>query len=221
MTSGVELPIIPTMCEPKKFYLIRHGETESNRKGIFRGRLDIPLSEKGKEQAFQLRTYFENFSLDAVFTSPLSRAVETAEIAFPGKESIRENRLNNLDLGEWSGKSKALIKENFPGKWEVWKSRPESICFPGGEQLSDVYQRVKEFLARISTSEAQNIAAVSHRSVVKLMLAAAAGLEHNYYWKFHLDNASISVVYFDGERGFTIVKINETHHLEHTIMEWY
>lgn len=209
------------MTELKKIYLVRHGETESNRQGIFRGRLDIPLSEKGRAQALDLRTYFEKIAIDEVYSGPLQRAVETAQTAFPGHTPLIEPQLDNLDLGEWGGKSKALIKENFPGKWEAWTKRPESIRFPGGEELADVFRRVGEFWETVIASDAQSVAAVSHRSVVKVMLAYAAGLEHNYYWKFHLDNASVSLVYYEKDRGFTLVKVNDTHHLGHMVMEWY
>jgi broad specificity phosphatase PhoE len=132
----------------KRIYLIRHGETESNRKGVFRGRLDIPLSQNGREQAVDLRRYFENIPVDVVYTSPLQRAVETAETVFPGHIPVKEKWLNNLDLGKWSG------------------------------------------------------------------------MEKNYYWRFHLDNASVSLIILDRKR-FTLVKLNDTHHLKQTVMEWY
>lgn len=209
------------MTDLKKIYLVRHGETESNRKGIFRGRLDIPLSETGRTQARDLRSYFEKIAIDEVYSSPLQRAVETAQTAFPGHMPVTEPWLNNLDLGEWSGKSKGAIKENFPGKWEEWTTRPESIRFPGGEELADVYRRAGNYWEKITASDTQTVAAVSHRSVVKVMLAYAAGLEHNYYWKFHLDNASVSLVFYEKNRGFTLVKVNDTHHLGGMVMEWY
>ena len=205
----------------KKIYLIRHGETESNRKGIFRGRLNIPLSQRGKEQAAELRGYFENIPVEVVYTSPLQRAVETAEAAFPGHTPIKDQLLDNLDLGEWSGMDKGLVRERFPGQWDIWVKRPESITFPGGECLADVYKRSELFFRKIIAEEAETIAAVSHRSVVKVMLAAAIGLEKDYYWKFHLDNASVSQVYYEPGRGLTIVKVNDTHHLKDIIMEWY
>jgi broad specificity phosphatase PhoE len=205
----------------KKIYLIRHGETESNRKGIFRGRLDVPLSRNGKEQAKDLNRYFQNLHVDVVYTSPLQRAVETAETVFPRHTPIREETLNNLDLGEWSGMEKSLVKERFPAMWENWVKRPESIRFPGGERLDDVHQRARRFFEKILAREAEITAAVSHRSVVKVMIAAALGVERNYYWRLHLDNASVSLLHFEEERGFTLVKLNETHHLKNIVVEWY
>jgi len=205
----------------KRIYLIRHGETESNRKGIFRGRLDIPLSKRGKEQAYSLCTYFEKLQVDIVYTSPLSRAKNTAEIAFPEHKFQTEPLIDNLDLGEWSGQEKSFVKKKFPQQWEAWVKRPEIITFPGGENLEDVLKRSKLFLKKIVSLKEENIAAVSHRSVTKVLLAASIGLEKDFFWKFHLDNASVSQVLYEPERGYTLFKLNDTHHLKKTIMEWY
>ena len=205
----------------KKIYLIRHGETESNRKGIFRGRLDVLLSRTGREQALDLKRYFENIHIDAVYTSPLQRAVETAQTTFPSHSPVKEELLNNLDLGDWSGMDKKIVRERFPQMWESWVNYPETITFPGGERLSDVLQRSRAFFQKIIAVDAESIAAVSHRSVVKVLIAAAVGVEKNYYWKFHLDNASVSLLHFDHERGFTLVKLNDTHHLKDMVVEWY
>lgn len=204
----------------KKIYLIRHGETESNRKGIFRGRLDIPLSQNGREQAVDLRRYFEDIPVDVVYTSPLQRAVETAKTVFPGHTPVKEKWLNNLDLGEWSGMEKSLVKERFPQMWEDWVKRPESIRFPGGERLLDVLKRASLFFGKVAFGEAETVAVVSHRSVIKVLIAFTMGMEKNYYWKFHLDNASVSLLILDRKR-FTLVKLNDTHHLKQTVMEWY
>jgi broad specificity phosphatase PhoE len=205
----------------KKIYLIRHGETESNRKGIFRGRLDILLSQMGKEQARDLKRYFENIPVDVVYTSPLQRAVETAETAFPGHTPLKEELLNNLDLGEWSGMDKKIVRERFPRQWDSWVKRPETITFPGGERLADVLQRSRTFFEKVIAADAESIAAISHRSVVKVMIAAAVGVEKNYYWKFHLDNASVSLLHHDQNRGFTLAGLNDTHHLKDIVVEWY
>jgi len=205
----------------KKIYLIRHGETESNLTGLFRGRLDIPLSQRGRLQAMELKGYFETTAVDLVYTSPLNRAIETAHTAFPDHEPVIEPLLNNLDLGEWSGRNKSLVKEQYPEQWEQWVKHPETITFPGGESLDDVMERSQKFLVNVINGAGENIAAVSHRSVAKVILAAAIGLVRNYYWKFHLDNASVSQLYYDETRGYTLVSLNDTHHLNNSIMEWY
>lgn len=205
----------------KTIYIVRHGETESNRKGIFRGRLDIPLSKTGEKQAKDLRKYFKDKPVDIVFTSPLSRAVKTAEIAFPENEIIKEESINNLDMGLWKGIEKDEFKKRSPKLWKTWIENPEKITFPKGESIADVYIRAGNFLNTIKDTKEKSIVVVSHRSVNKIMLAACIGLKENYFWKFHLDNCSVSIILFEKKRGFTIFKLNQTDHLTHTVMEWY
>jgi len=205
----------------KKIYFIRHGETESNRQGIFRGTLDMPLSKNGLEQAGDLHRYFSLIPIDIVYSSPLQRAVRTAEIAFPTLSPVIDRLVDNLNLGDWSGKEKKKMQEEFPQEWQRWIEEPEKMVFPGGEGLSDVYARVEKFLEKLTGLEQENIAVVSHRSVIKVMLAAMTGLKDRYFWKFHLDNASVCLAFYTGELGFTLAKVNETHHLKEMVMEWY
>jgi len=206
----------------KTIYLIRHGETEANRLGIFRGRLDIPLSQVGVEQAGALAGYFKDLGIEKVFSSPLSRALETARIAFAGKTPQIEELINNIDLGDWSGKEKGLIKEKEGEAWEKWMKCPEKMAFPGGgETLVQVYRRAEKFLDTLIEDDSVRIAAVTHRSVAKVILAVAMGKTEDYFWKFHLDNASVSIIYFAPDRGFTLAKLNHTDHLANTVMEWY
>ena len=158
-------------------YLIRHGETLSNRQGIFRGRLDIPLSEEGILQAHELKKHVSAIDVDAVFSSPLQRAMDTAAIAFPRRDIVKDEDLNNLDLGDWSGGDKKRIAEEFPELWNTWISTPEKMKFPNGEDLDAVYRRAGQFLQRIRQSGLKTTAAISHRSVSKVIIAAAIGLE--------------------------------------------
>jgi len=205
----------------KKIYLIRHAETKSNQEGIFRGRLDIPLSNRGIKQTKDLKKYFSKKEINVVFSSPLKRSMQTSQKSFPEKNIVKEELLNNLDLGKWSGRKKEDIKKNEPEKWEAWINNPEKIKFPEGETLCDVYGRVSSFLKKINSLKETNIVIISHRSVLKILLAALLGLKKDYFWKFHLDNASVSILFYDKTRGYTIYKLNKTDYLKHSIMEWF
>ncbi len=205
----------------KKIYLIRHGETEANKKGIFRGRLDLPLSERGKTQAKELKNYFKDKKIEFVFSSPLIRAYETAKIAFDGLTIEKEELLNNIDLGEWSGKEKSYIKEKEPRLWQMWTTKPEKMVFPGGESLENVYERVYRLKEKLKKMDFESIALISHRSVLKVFFAVILDLKKNYFWKFHIDNCSVSIVVYDENRGFTITKLNDTNHLTSTVTEWF
>ena len=205
----------------RELILIRHGETRSNRDGVFRGRLDIPLSSAGERQARAVGSSLAEAGIRTVITSPLTRAVSTAETAFPGLKIERENLLNNLDLGDWSGRRKTDIQAEFPGEWERWIRCPHEISFPGGESLADVHRRARGFLNKFTRGKEISLAAVSHRSVIKCLLGAALGLETDYFWKFHLDNGSITRLIWEPERGFTLTSMNDIRHLPQLVTEWY
>ncbi|MDY0297189.1 MAG: histidine phosphatase family protein [Acidobacteriota bacterium] len=205
----------------RELFLIRHGETRSNREGIFRGRLDIPLSVRGEEQARALRNADAVSTIVAVTSSPLVRAQATARIAFPDLPLHVDERLNNLDLGEWSGKRKQDVKRDFPDEWRLWVQDPHAIRFPGGESLREVHERARLFLDWFRRSDRTPMAAITHRSVIKCLLGTAMGMARNYFWKFHLDNASITRLVWEPGRGFTLTGLNHTGHLPGVVTEWY
>jgi broad specificity phosphatase PhoE len=204
----------------KTVYLIRHGETQANREGIFRGRGEVPLSPAGLKQAGELRAYFSGLKVERVFSSPLKRAAETAAICFPGRVIELQELLNNLDLGRWAGRSKKEIAREEPELWRRWLEEPERMSFPGGESLAAVKARTRHFNRLLASANEERIAVVSHRSVFKALLAEALGLKDKWFWKFHLDNASVTVLLHDATRGFVLTKLNRTEHLAEYVFEW-
>ena len=151
----------------------------------------------------------------------LQRAQATALIAFPDLSVSTNDCLHNLDLGDWSGKRKKDIQRDFPGDWEQWIHDPHAIRFPRGESLKDVHQRARRFLRWFQESAAAPMAAVTHRSVIKCLLGAALGLDTDYFWKFHLDNGSVTQLVWESGRGFTLTALNDTSPLPHLVTEWY
>lgn len=204
----------------KTIYLVRHGETQANREGIFRGRGEVPLSPAGLKQAGELRAYFSGLKVERVFSSPLKRAAETAAICFPGQAIELQELLNNLDLGRWAGRKKKEIALEEPEPWRRWREEPEKMSFPGGESLAAMKARTRHFNRLLAAAHEECIAVVSHRSVLKALLAEALGLKDKWFWKFHLDNASVTVLLHDTTRGFVLVKLNRTEHLSGYVFEW-
>ena len=90
----------------KTIHLIRHGETQANRDGVFRGRGEVPLSPAGLKQARELQVHFAALPVQRVFSSPLQRAAQTAAACFPGRAVELQELLNNLDLGPGPGAGK-------------------------------------------------------------------------------------------------------------------
>jgi len=204
----------------KTVYLIRHGETRANREGIFRGRGEVPLSSAGLRQAGELRAYFSGLRVERVFSSPLKRAAETAAICFPGRAIELQELVNNLDLGRWAGRGKKEIACEEPEAWRRWLEEPEKMSFPGGESLAAVKARARHFNRLLAAVNEECIAVVSHRSVLQALLAESLGLGEKWFWKFHLDNASVTVLLHDPVRGFVLAKLNRTEHLSEYVFEW-
>ncbi len=204
----------------KRIYLIRHGESLGNKEGVFRGRNADPLAENGYIQARDVAGYFDKIKVDKVFSSPLLRAIQTAKAVFPENEILPEALINGLDFGDWTGVAKKKIQDEEPHNWHLWTTSPEKLRFPGGETMGDLLERTRSFLTQLKSIPFDTAAVVSHRSVLKAMLAAAAGVEKDYYWRFHLDNASICLLIFDPARGYTIAHSNYTDHLSDFIFEW-
>lgn len=99
------------------FILVRHGETDWNRDGIWQGHGDPPLNEVGRRQAVELAERLAGTAIDALYSSDLRRAYETAEIiaAAKGLEITANPDLREIDVGSWSGLTRAQIEERFPG----------------------------------------------------------------------------------------------------------
>jgi len=208
-----------------QFILVRHGETKFNRDGVFRGRVDIPLNDVGRHQADSTGKALAGYRISAVYSSPLKRAVETAEAVARYQEhtphiSIDE-AFNNIDLGYWQGQPKTEIQSRFPELWSLWVNTPERMRLPGGETLNEIRDRAfPEMVKLCERHYGETIALVSHRSVLKVLIAAAVGLTDDYFWRFHLDNSSYSVLIYARERGFCLTKLNITHHIDEMVQEW-
>jgi broad specificity phosphatase PhoE len=202
----------------KEIHIVRHGETAANRDEAFR-LSDAPLSAWGRQQAREARAYFQRVEVQAIHSSPLPRSMETAAIVFPDREIAADELLVNVDLGDWAGRPKAQIRDRQSELWQLWIEHPEQLHIPGGGTLGDVYSRALDFLHSIERSPHESVAAVTHRSVIKAMLAAAVGLEDRYYWKFHIDNCSVSILRFDERRGWAIAGLNLSEHLSEFVVE--
>jgi len=203
--------------------LVRHGETELNTAGVFRGRADVALNERGRSQADAVGQALSTVPVSAVYSSPMVRALDTARaIAAPHDLTpVVDPAFNNIDLGEWQGAEKELVRREQPELWRLWRDDPDALRIPGGETLAEVreraYSRALE-LANLHTDA--RIAIVSHRSVAKLLAGALMGMESGYFWRFYLDNAGYSVFGFN-DGGFVLLRWNEACHLNERTVEYF
>ncbi len=201
-----------------RFYLIRHGETEWNRELVFRGRADIPLSEHGRQQAARLAEALAGEPLAAVYSSPLSRAVETAKpvAARLGREVRESEALLDMDFGEWEGRAVAEVEARWPEAFRQWADRPGEFTPPGGEGLRAIRDRSKTGLEKWTAQHPEEtIALVTHRVVCKVMLLEALGLDNSAFWRIQQDVCCLNL--FAAQDGkYVIYRVNDTCHLRET-----
>lgn len=206
-----------------RIILVRHGECQGNREGLFRGRSDFPLNENGLIQAKELGTELRKFEPVKIFTSPLSRAKETARII--SKQCHIEieicEEMNNIKLGLWEGKTKDFIARQYPEQWAIWLSEPEKLVLTGMETLDEVQQRARKGLNNIIKNHAgDTVIIISHRAVLKPLIASCLEMAKPYFWRIHMDTAAYSILHYDQLRGFVLVQLNQNRHLGKYISEW-
>jgi probable phosphoglycerate mutase len=160
--------------------LARHGETDWNRENRFQGHADPPLNETGRAQAAELAAALGNEPLAAVYSSPLRRAFETAQIvgAPHGLEPVPVDALREVDVGSWQGLTRAEIQERFPEQFARWLDYEQG--WEDGESYDEMGQRVLAALLQLAAAhEGQRILAVSHGGPVRAAYAVADGIEHS------------------------------------------
>jgi broad specificity phosphatase PhoE len=161
----------------KTIYIFRHGETDWNKDRRLQGHTDIPLNAKGRSQALVLKEFFSAHPIDAMLTSDLKRARETAELAINSLNVplIVEPRLRETNLGDAEGLTQTEVAAQF-GKeiWEGWCSLSPDFHhfrFPNGETKSELLRRVTSALEEfLSSSAHQKIGVATHGGVVRRMI---------------------------------------------------
>jgi broad specificity phosphatase PhoE len=186
----------------------RHGQTEANRQRLALGRADPPLTELGVRQAAALAERLATTMSTTVYTSSLRRARETAGpiAAALGAELVVDDRLIELDYGEWDGRSFPDLPQD---ELVRWRNDP-TFAPPGGESLRAVTQRIDSFCRELL--EGPNIVAVSHVSPIKAAVSWALGAGEELGWRMFLDVASITRIAGRNGQG-SLVGYNDTSHL--------
>ena len=195
--------------------LVRHGETEWNVAEIFRGRIDIELNETGIKQAAFLAEYLGNLKIDAVYSSPLKRALKTAEIITGYHKLDVEIVLGLIDFnyGRWQGLSHQEVKDKYKEFYTEWISHPERVEIPAGESLDEVRKRARGVVDDVIAKYRGSVALVSHRVVNKVLICTLLGLDNSYFWNIRQDTCGITTFVYEKGR-FILTKHNDTSYLK-------
>lgn len=196
--------------------LVRHGETNWNVLGKFQGIKDIVLSNEGIMQAQYLNKRFQG-KFDYIYTSPLKRAHETAEIISRGSgiTPIVEMGITEIDFGEWEGLTIKEVETNFPKELVLWKTDEINGPMCGGEwSLKIASLRAKKVILKIASKhQGKNIIIVAHGGIIKAGLIGVFDWKMTMYHKMILGNTSVCKIIFDNELSPKLITLNDTSHL--------
>jgi probable phosphoglycerate mutase len=206
---------VPSQAEPTVTLLLRHGQTPMSVQKRYAGLSDVPLTGTGVDQAAAAAKRLASASIGAIVSSPLRRAVRTAEevVAVTGVPMVTDEGFRETDFGAWDGLTFAEVRERWPAEMASWLANP-AVAPPGGESFADVSMRVTEALQRVLTSHArQNVLIVSHVTPIKTLVAAALLAPPAALYRMHLDLAALCEIDWYADGPAVLRSFNDTAHL--------
>ena len=173
----------------QEFVLVRHGQTLQNRLGLIQGRIDTDLNEEGEAQARRLKEDLRDEHFDAVYASPLIRALRTAQIIVEDRNLpiITDARLMEIDQGDWTLKKGRELFKTLE-RYRSWVADPTVAYPPGGETIHDVAQRAKSF---IEDAQVGNILVVAHGGLIAVIHSILEPRPLSRAWEFLPRNGQI------------------------------
>jgi alpha-ribazole phosphatase len=199
-----------------RLYLIRHGQTDWNLNHRFQGQSDVSLNGTGMEQVLKIAQRLSNVNIDAIYSSDLRRAIQTAEeIAKYFKLSLNtDSRWREQSFGAWEGLTFSEMQAAASDLLKAWRADPLHNSPPQGETLIQLSARVEAALSELKMRHAgQNVLLVSHGGVLMTLACLALGVDLQKYWQFSFSSASISEIAFY-EEGAILNSMNDTSHLQ-------
>jgi broad specificity phosphatase PhoE len=176
--------------------LVRHGQTESSARMAYSGQSDIPLTDVGREQAAHAAQRLTGTGIDAVISSPLIRARDTAQAIADatGAPLTIDDRLIEVDYGLFEGLDRAGASEKFGASFEAWRQDPFGAPVPGMEPLADALERARAGTAAALEAHAHPVI-VGHQGILRIVLVALGEIAPSDYFKTRLHEAEPLVVH--------------------------
>ena len=197
-------------------YLVRHGETDWNKQSRLQGHTDVPLSEEGVRQSEMVAERFRGMTVDAVYSSDLLRATQTAELigAAVGVPTQPRAELREAHFGDWEGLTRADVERNGDGRYDAYKADPLAFRPPGGEPIAAMIERTWLEFLRIGREHPQGtVVLVTSGGPIK---GIALRLLRGTSVTFHLlrtDNTAVSLVNRSPDGAASLTYWNDSHHL--------
>jgi broad specificity phosphatase PhoE len=197
-------------------YLVRHGQTAWNKEEIFRGRSDVPLNETGLREAELAAEFFRGLQIKAVYSSPLSRASQTAaKIADVLSLKVKPlEGIIDMSFGVWEGRPLREIKASDGDRYRQWQEEPHRLKLPGGESLDEVRKRSMAALEAVIRKHPEKaVLLVTHRVINKVLLCAILGLDNSHFWQLSQDTTAINLIQYRHGKYYLLL-MNESCHLK-------
>ena len=183
-----------------KLILVRHGQTEMNAQSLYFGKLNPPLNDLGISQAYQAKEKLLDIDYDIIYSSPLERAKQTAEICnYLDKEIIFDSNWEEINFGIFEGLTFKQISEKYPNEVKKMEEDWKSFNYVTGESPKEMFQRAISFLKTLDYTKTNLI--VAHWGIINCIISYFVSGTLDTYWKFKVDNCSI--VIFEGDFNFS------------------
>jgi broad specificity phosphatase PhoE len=199
-----------------RLYLVRHGATQLSAEDRFSGDIGAELSDEGRAQVERLAERLQDDGIDAMYCSPLSRAVDTARIIARGcrLEPMIADGLREIRHGRWEGLTRREVETQFAEEYAAWEEDPFTFAPEGGESGVSVLARVLPAVREIIVRHAgQKVLAVSHKATIRILLSSVLGFDTRGY-RDRLDQApaSLNVLDFRDPVRARLMLFNDTSH---------
>lgn len=205
-----------------RLIFVRHGETPWNVTLQYQGQGNVPLNERGQEQARRAAERLRRFEVAALYSSDIVRAWQTAEIvgAALSRTPVAMPELREIDVGQWEGHTPEELYRRFPDHMAEYKRDPARTVRIGGESYAQLQARALVALNYLQETHQQGetIVAVSHGGTIRALLCHVIGLDLGLFGRMWLDNGSLTEFRL-GRNGWRLMRLNDAAHVEGIIAE--
>jgi len=200
-----------------KLFLIRHGQTDGNAQGRYQGSMDTHLTEEGRFQARCAKKYLSNVKFSSIYSSPMKRAIETAQIISDGlsHEIKIRDALREINFGKWEGLKFEEINEKYHNDYQAWLSNPFKSPPTEGESFTDLISRADSEIKKIvaENADGSRVAVITHGGLILSLIVNWLQIPPNCWRSLIQRQGAINVVVID--RGFPYISsINYTGHIK-------
>lgn len=179
--------------------LMRHGHTEETEKGKLYNDPKVELTDTGLAQAEALGEWLKGQKPDVLLCSTAQRVVSTAKIVegATGLSAVTIDGFNEWSVGDWEGRTYLDVKKNEPDVYKRWSNDPIENAPPGGESITDLYERISNRLSTlIREHEGKTVAMITHAGVIRSILVKALGMPIGNFWRISIPVGSITKIDF-------------------------